>query len=119
MGAAKAKATVLVRADMRKRKWVTTSESQMKSGRSTGTPCWKRQGRNKLLPVLETQAVFKAAAKGGRVVFGRQLVQTLVGKVQAAAAARGEAPLPDQLGAERRTPQRCIPQRQPCAKPTL
>ncbi len=26
---------------------------------------WKRQGRNKLLPVLETQAVFKAAVMGG------------------------------------------------------
>jgi hypothetical protein len=107
VGAAKATVLAEVRADMRKRKWVTTSESQMKrwwakykdplTRHLVPANRWKHQGRNKLLPVLETQAVFKAAAKGGRVVFGRQLVQTLVGKVQAAAAARGEAPLPDHL----------------------
>jgi hypothetical protein len=107
VGAAKATVLAEVRADMRKRKWVTTSESQMKrwwakykdplTRHLVPANRWKHQGRNKLLPVLETQAVSKAAAKGGCVVFGRQLVQTLVGKVQAAAAARGEAPLPDHL----------------------
>jgi hypothetical protein len=40
---------------------------------------WRRQGRNNLLPVLETQAVLIQSggkANGGHVVFGRQLVQT-------------------------------------------